>query len=99
MQCSANFNGHFAIRSLLDSLFSWSNINNALAAILQEIPIRNPVYLMVGAPLGRSAKGTGIKAIEFALSVCDQVDIYGFTVDPGYLEWYGLFPLLTQSSS
>ncbi|KAG0607046.1 hypothetical protein M758_9G188800 [Ceratodon purpureus] len=56
-----------------------------------EVPIRNPVYLMVGAPLGRSAKGTGIKAVEFALSVCEQVDIYGFTVDPGYLEWSRYF--------
>ncbi|MBA0703656.1 hypothetical protein Golax_015965, partial [Gossypium laxum] len=24
---------------------------------------------------------------EFALSVCDSVDVYGFTVDPGYEEW------------
>ena len=44
--------------------------------------------MMVGAPLEDSAKGTGVKALEFALSVCQQVDIYGFTVDPGYLEWY-----------
>jgi hypothetical protein len=46
------------------------------------------VYMMVGAPLGVSAKGTGVKALEFALSVCQEVDIYGFTVDSGYLEWY-----------
>lgn len=54
---------------------------------MQEVPIRNPVYLMVGMGLGVSAKGTGVKALEFALSVCEQVHIYGFTVDPGYLEW------------
>nr|PNR51743.1 hypothetical protein PHYPA_010931 [Physcomitrium patens] len=57
----------------------------------EEVPILNPVYLMVGAPLGKSAKGTGVKAIEFALSVCEMVDIYGFTVDPGYLEWTRYF--------
>lgn len=71
-------------------------MNNVIAAILQDVPIRNPVYLMVGAPLGISAKGTGIKAIQFALSVCGQVDIYGFTVDPGHLEWYALLPSSTH---
>ncbi|KAJ4981394.1 hypothetical protein NE237_032231 [Protea cynaroides] len=47
----------------------------------------NPVYLMLGASFGSSAKGTGLKALEFALSICDSVDMYGFTVDPGYKEW------------
>lgn len=28
-----------------------------------------------------------MKSIELALSMCDIVDIYGFTVDPGYTEW------------
>lgn len=37
--------------------------------------------------LRRGAKGTGMKSIELALSMCDIVDIYGFTVDPGYTEW------------
>lgn len=55
---------------------------------LQEIPIKNPVYLMLGASFGSAAKGTGLKALEFALSICDSVDMYGFTVDPGYKEWY-----------
>ena len=54
---------------------------------LQEIPIHNPVYLMLGASFGSAAKGTGLKALEFALSICDSVDMYGFTVDPGYKEW------------
>lgn len=54
---------------------------------MQAIPILNPVYLMLGTSFGSSAKGTGLKALEFALSVCDTVDIYGFTVDPGYEEW------------
>jgi hypothetical protein len=53
----------------------------------QEVPIENPVYLMLGSSLGSAAKGTGLKAVEFALSVCETVDIYGFTVDPGYEEW------------
>lgn len=55
---------------------------------VQEVPIKNPVYLMLGASFGSAAKGTGLKALEFALSICDSVDMYGFTVDPGYKEWY-----------
>ncbi|GKB14557.1 sialyltransferase-like protein 1 [Tanacetum coccineum] len=35
----------------------------------------------------RGAKGTGMKSVELALSMCDIVDINGFTVDPGYTEW------------
>ncbi|KAL0677901.1 hypothetical protein Bca4012_005882 [Brassica carinata] len=38
-----------------------------------------------------AAKGTGLKALEFALSTCDSVDMYGFTVDPGYKEWTRYF--------
>jgi hypothetical protein len=52
---------------------------------LQELP--NPVYLFQGKVLRRGAKGTGMKSMELALSMCDIVDIYGFTVDPGYTEW------------
>jgi hypothetical protein len=58
---------------------------------MQEIPIKNPVYLMLGASFGSAAKGTGLKALEFALSICESVDMYGFTVDPGYKEWYKNF--------
>lgn len=43
---------------------------------------------MLGASFGSAAKGTGLKALEFALSICESVDMYGFTVDPGYKEWY-----------
>ncbi|KAA0066939.1 sialyltransferase-like protein 1 [Cucumis melo var. makuwa] len=57
--------------------------------ILQLIP--NPVYLFQGIVLRRGAKGTGMKSIELALSMCDIVDIYGFTVDPGYTEWTRYF--------
>lgn len=42
---------------------------------------------MLGTSFGSSAKGTGLKALEFALSICDNFDMYGFTVDPGYKEW------------
>uniref|UniRef100_A0A803LR39 Uncharacterized protein n=1 Tax=Chenopodium quinoa TaxID=63459 RepID=A0A803LR39_CHEQI len=49
--------------------------------------IANPVYLFQGIVLRRGAKGTGMKSVELALSMCDIVDIYGFTVDPGYKEW------------
>lgn len=58
---------------------------------MQEIPIKNPVYLILGASFGSAAKGTGLKALEFALSMCNSVDMYGFTVDPGYKEWYNIF--------
>ncbi|CAI0548072.1 unnamed protein product, partial [Linum tenue] len=56
-----------------------------------EVPIRNAVYLMLGASFGSAAKGTGLKALEFALSMCESVDMYGFTVDPGYKEWTRYF--------
>ncbi|XP_049931624.1 sialyltransferase-like protein 1 isoform X2 [Nymphaea colorata] len=51
----------------------------------------NPVYLFQGIVLRKGAKGTGMKSIELALSMCDIVDIYGFTVDPGYTEWTRYF--------
>ncbi|MCL7038424.1 hypothetical protein MKW94_030258 [Papaver nudicaule] len=53
--------------------------------------ITNPVYLFQGIVLRRGAKGTGMKSIELALSMCDVVNIYGFTVDPGYTEWTRYF--------
>ena len=59
--------------------------NRVVLPPLQELP--NPVYLFQGIVLRRGAKGTGMKSIELALSMCDIVDIYGFTVDPGYTEW------------
>nr|CAD1837655.1 unnamed protein product [Ananas comosus var. bracteatus] len=58
-------------------------------AMIKELP--NPVYLFQGIVLRRGAKGTGMKSIELALSMCDIVDIYGFTVDPGYTEWTRYF--------
>ncbi|CAI9111603.1 OLC1v1011862C1 [Oldenlandia corymbosa var. corymbosa] len=57
--------------------------------MIKRIP--NPVYLFQGIVLRRGAKGTGMKSIELALSMCDTVDIYGFTVDPGYTEWTRYF--------
>ncbi|ONK81857.1 uncharacterized protein A4U43_C01F33580 [Asparagus officinalis] len=58
-------------------------------AMIKELP--NPVYLFQGIVLRRGAKGTGMKSIELALSMCDIVNIYGFTVDPGYTEWTRYF--------
>ncbi|KAL2336477.1 hypothetical protein Fmac_010923 [Flemingia macrophylla] len=58
---------------------------------LQEVPIKNYVYLMLGASFGSTAKGTGIKALEFALSMCDSVDMYGFTVYSSHKEWTRYF--------
>ncbi|XP_022770848.1 sialyltransferase-like protein 2 isoform X1 [Durio zibethinus] len=68
-----------------------TTIHDIMNRMIREIPIRNPVYLMLGASFGSAAKGTGLKALEFALSVCDSVDMYGFTVDPGYKEWTRYF--------
>ncbi|KAG5014821.1 hypothetical protein JHK85_020957 [Glycine max] len=64
---------------------------DGIATCYLEVPIKNPVYLMLGASFGSAAKGTGLKALEFALSMCDSVDMYGFTVDPGYKEWTRYF--------
>ncbi|KAK8951455.1 hypothetical protein KSP39_PZI003207 [Platanthera zijinensis] len=58
-------------------------------SMIESLP--NPVYLFQGIVLRRGAKGTGMKSIELALSMCDIVDIYGFTVDPGYTEWTRYF--------
>ncbi|KAI5084199.1 hypothetical protein GOP47_0000368 [Adiantum capillus-veneris] len=68
-----------------------TTIHDIMSKMIKDVPILNPVYLMLGSSLGSSAKGTGLKAVEFALSVCESVDIYGFTVDPGYTEWTRYF--------
>ncbi|XP_044502380.1 sialyltransferase-like protein 2 isoform X2 [Mangifera indica] len=68
-----------------------TTIHDNMSKMIREIPIKNPVYLMLGASFGSAAKGTGLKALEFALSICDSVDMYGFTVDPGYKEWTRYF--------
>lgn len=68
-----------------------TTIHDIMNKMIREVPILNPVYLMLGASFGSAAKGTGLKALEFALSVCDTVDMYGFTVDPGYKEWTRYF--------
>ncbi|PIA59026.1 hypothetical protein AQUCO_00400108v1 [Aquilegia coerulea] len=68
-----------------------TTVHDIMSKMIQEVPIHNPVYLMLGASFGSSAKGTGLKALEFALSVCESVDMYGFTVDPGYKEWTRYF--------
>ncbi|XP_061364571.1 sialyltransferase-like protein 2 isoform X2 [Gastrolobium bilobum] len=68
-----------------------TTIHDIMSKMIREVPIRNPVYLMLGTSFGSAAKGTGLKALEFALSMCDSVDMYGFTVDPGYKEWTRYF--------
>ncbi|URE36269.1 Glycosyltransferase family 29 (sialyltransferase) [Musa troglodytarum] len=68
-----------------------TTIHDVMNKMIREVPIRNKVYLMLGASFGSSAKGTGLKALEFALSICETVDMYGFTVDPGYKEWTRYF--------
>ncbi|MCL7052173.1 hypothetical protein MKW94_001531 [Papaver nudicaule] len=52
-----------------------TTIHDIMNKMIQEIPIDNPVYLMLGASFGSAAKGTGLKALEFALSICDSVDM------------------------
>lgn len=66
-----------------------SLIHRDINAQIKELT--NPVYLFQGLVFRRGAKGTGIKAVELALSMCDSVDIYGFTVDPGYSGWTRYF--------
>ncbi|CAN1137573.1 Sialyltransferase-like protein 1 [Linum perenne] len=66
-----------------------SVVHRDFNALIKTIP--NPVYLFQGIVLRRGAKGTGMKSIELALSMCETVDIYGFTVDPGYTEWTRYF--------
>ncbi|CAL0325266.1 unnamed protein product [Lupinus luteus] len=68
-----------------------TTIHDIMSKMIRELPIKNPVYLMLGASFGSAAKGTGLKALEFALSMCNSVDMYGFTVDPGYKEWTRYF--------
>ncbi|KAJ8772410.1 hypothetical protein K2173_027587 [Erythroxylum novogranatense] len=68
-----------------------TTIHDIMSKMIREIPINNPIYLMLGTSFGAAAKGTGLKALEFALSVCETVDMYGFTVDPGYKEWTRYF--------
>jgi len=70
-----------------------TTIHDIMNQMIRELPITNPVYLMLGtsSSFGSSAKGTGVKALEFSLSICDSVDMYGFTVDPGYKEWTRYF--------
>ncbi|XP_006648238.1 sialyltransferase-like protein 4 [Oryza brachyantha] len=74
-----------------EALIVKTTIHDIMNQMIREIPITNPVYLMLGTSFGSSAKGTGLKALEFALSICDSVDMYGFTVDPGYKEWTRYF--------
>ncbi|KAL6569738.1 Sialyltransferase-like protein 2 [Orobanche minor] len=68
-----------------------TTIHDIMNKMIREVPVINPVYLMLGTSFGSAAKGTGLKALEFALSICDAVDMYGFTVDPGYKEWTRYF--------
>ncbi|XP_062169490.1 sialyltransferase-like protein 2 isoform X1 [Alnus glutinosa] len=74
-----------------EALIIKTTIHDIMNKMIREIPIKNPVYLMLGASFGSAAKGTGLKALEFALSICESVDMYGFTVDPGYKEWTRYF--------
>ncbi|XP_010550752.1 PREDICTED: sialyltransferase-like protein 2 [Tarenaya hassleriana] len=74
-----------------EALLIKTTIHDIMNKMIREVPIKNPVYLMLGASFGSAAKGTGLKALEFALSICDSVDMYGFTVDPGYKEWTRYF--------
>jgi len=72
-----------------EALIIKSLTHKEINAMIKELP--NPVYLFQGIVLRRGAKGTGMKSIELALSMCDIIDMYGFTVDPGYTEWTRYF--------
>ena len=68
-----------------------TTIHDIMSRLIWKAPIPNPVYLMLGTSFGSSAKGTGVRALEFSLYVCDSVDVYGFIIDPGYTEWTKYF--------
>ncbi|GJS42000.1 hypothetical protein Tco_0567043 [Tanacetum coccineum] len=60
----------------------------ALVALLCSCRDSGESEVVQGIVLRRGAKGTGMKSVELTLSMCDIVDIYGFTVDHGYTEWF-----------
>ncbi|GLT79439.1 hypothetical protein SLA2020_509280 [Shorea laevis] len=72
-------------------LLAKTTIHDIMNKMIRKVPIKNPVYLMLGASFGSAAEGTGLKALEFALCVCDSVDMYGFTVDHNYKKWTRYF--------
>ncbi|XP_044950213.1 sialyltransferase-like protein 4, partial [Hordeum vulgare subsp. vulgare] len=51
-----------------EALIVKTTIHDIMNQMIRELPITNPVYLMLGTSFGSSAKGTGLKALEFALS-------------------------------
>lgn len=59
------------------------------SSIMQQAKeLKNPLYFL-HAPrlLPHSAGGTGVVSIQFALSVCKEVFIYGFSTEPRYKSW------------
>eukprot|EP00232_Nephroselmis_pyriformis_P027656 CAMPEP_0182869950 /NCGR_PEP_ID=MMETSP0034_2-20130328/10238_1 /TAXON_ID=156128 /ORGANISM="Nephroselmis pyriformis, Strain CCMP717" /LENGTH=247 /DNA_ID=CAMNT_0025002433 /DNA_START=26 /DNA_END=765 /DNA_ORIENTATION=- len=55
-------------------------------------PGQVPLYLMhLPDYFENSAKASGVLALTFAASICDKVDVYGFTVDAGFTKWYRYF--------
>ncbi|KAL6143041.1 hypothetical protein ACLB2K_053740 [Fragaria x ananassa] len=53
-----------------------------MVSILNGSEYSNPVYLFQGIVLRRGAKGTGMKSIELALSMCDIVDMTRYFSTP-----------------
>ncbi|KAI4320666.1 hypothetical protein MLD38_034121 [Melastoma candidum] len=58
--------------------------------------IRNPVFLFLGIVPGNNAKGTMLKAVEFATSVCEIVDVYGYSFDPSNTKGFPYFSSLRR---
>ena len=67
--------------ALIKGDYHWKIMKEA-----QDLP--NPVwFLHVPGALPDSAGGTGMVGMQFALSVCKRVTLYGFSAEPGYREW------------
>ncbi|EFJ33893.1 glycosyltransferase, CAZy family GT29 [Selaginella moellendorffii] len=85
MKRSFRLMAHGVVRNLLEVatgsddevLIIKSVIHRDFNAKIKLLP--NPVYLFQGVVFRRGAKGTGIKSLELALSMCNSVDMYGFT--------------------
>jgi hypothetical protein len=51
-------------------------------------PLPNPVLFMdVPSATVGNAEGTGFRALQLAQSVCQEVHLYGYSVDVGYKTW------------
>uniref|UniRef100_A0A803QXA0 Uncharacterized protein n=1 Tax=Cannabis sativa TaxID=3483 RepID=A0A803QXA0_CANSA len=73
-----------------EALIVKTTIHDIMNKMIREIPIKI-LCILCWVLLLALWQRNRLKALEFALSICDSVDMYGFTVDPGYKEWTRYF--------